>query len=436
MNTRLLLATVGGAPEPVAASLLHWRPARALFIVSPQTHDSVVRDILPKVHADGWADFDAGRYDLHEIPDAQNLTGIVHQLRALDDRVAAWQSDNANAEIIADLTGGTKAMSAALALAAGRWPCRISYVGGAERTKDGVGVVVSGKEQILRSQNPADALGLLALDTARELLLHHAFAAAATLLQDALRRVTDSARKAELAAVLILAQALADWDRFQHRDARNKLQELPRHAHNLEAALGLQPARRILAGCQRLEPHLTTVAESKTPTGQPAVSRALVLDLLANARRRLDEQRWDDATARLYRALEATAQLHLAERDVPDTGAVPLDRVPEPLRGEFALHGEGGNVKLGLQDAWRLLQSLDPTAAGPFVAANLADRERSPLAARNQSILAHGFAPVSETPTRALFDAALQVVGATAAELPTLPLAAPSLPASKSARKP
>jgi CRISPR-associated protein (TIGR02710 family) len=268
MTPRLLLLTVGGAPEPVAASLLRWWPARALFIVTPQTRQKVNSEIIPAVRSGDWREFDAGCADFDEIPDAQDFTGIVNQLRGLDDRVAAWLRDHPGAEVIADLTGGTKAMSAALALVAARWPCRISYVGGTERTKDGVGIVVSGKEQILDAQNPADALGLLALDTAVELLRTHAFAAAQAVLQQALRRVTDPARKAELGAVAGLAGALADWDRFQHRDALNKLRDLPRHAHNLEAALGRHPAQPILAQSARLQSHLGNLLPAD---GSPAV---------------------------------------------------------------------------------------------------------------------------------------------------------------------
>jgi CRISPR-associated protein (TIGR02710 family) len=156
----------------------------------------------------------------------------------------------------------------------------------------------------------------------------------------------------------------------------------------------------------------------------------LILDLLANARRRMDEQRWDDATARLYRAIEATAQLRLAERGIPDTGSVPLEQIPEPLRSELASQARSGQVKLGLQEAWHVLKRLDEPAAAPFFDASLADPEKSPLAARNQSILAHGFAPASEENTRRLLDAALATLGAAEAELPASPLAGLETPAA------
>ncbi len=142
----------------------------------------------------------------------------------------------------------------------------------------------------------------------------------------------------------------------------------------------------------------------------------------------MDEQRWDDATARLYRAIEATAQLLLAERGIQDTGSVPLEKIPEPLRTEFAPRAEAGHVKLGLQEAWHVLKYLDEQAADPFFDANLDDQKKSPLTARNQSILAHGFAPASKENTRHLLVAALAALGATEAELPVSPLAGLEIP--------
>lgn len=426
MTSRLLVVTVGGAPEPVVTSLLHWRPARAVFIVTAQTRDAIAREIFPRVQQGGWAEFDAGRYDLHELPDPQDFNGIVDRLRGLDHVVGGWTRDHPGAEVITDLTGGTKAMSAGLALAAMRWPCRFSYVGGTERTKGGVGVVVSGREQVLQTLNPADTLGLLALDSALELLRTHAFAAAEAVLQQAVRRVTEPARKAELGAVSSLAGALADWDCFQHRTALNKLRELPRHTHNLAAALGPAIVPAALAATSRLTTHLAAIVAA----GPGGPSRPLILDLLANARRRLDERRWDDATARLYRVVEATAQFHLAAAGLPSTSAVPLVKVPEPLRGRLTPYASDGLARLGLQDAWELLQHLRPDVVRPFAEASLDHREKSPLVARNQSILAHGFAPVSEKLARQLFAIALKLLPARETDLPEAPTAALNLPSA------
>jgi len=429
----LLIATVGGAPEPVVASLLYWRPVRAIFVVSPETRDSVAERIVPAARSSGLSDFDSGRYDLHEVKNAQDYTALVDDLRLLDDRIAAWQRDHPGAKIIADFTGGTKAMSASLALIAGHWQCIVSYVGGTERTKDGVGIVVSGKEQIVHFQNPADALGLSALDTARELLRLHSFSAAAAILDRVLHRVTSPSRKAELSAVSTLAQALAQWDRFEHQGALTNLGKLQRRQHDLEAALGVEAARNVLSACRQLQVHLEKLLEHKDCHSQTTISRSLILDLLANAGRRIEECRWDDATARLYRAIEATAQLHLADLGIA-TEAVPLERIPTPLRDEFAPRATGETAKFGLQEAWRLLNELRPETAKAFFESGLGEKEKSPLTSRNQSILAHGFAPVSEKVTRALWTAALAIAEVKENELPKSPCAGipPTSPSSTS----
>ena len=203
MNTCLLIATVGGSPEPLAASLLHWRPARAFLVVSTETKQSVADKIAPAVQGAGWPDFDAGRYDLVEVFDAQDFESIVAALRKLDERTGDWLRDHPGSEVIADFTG-TKAMTAGLALTATRWPCQISYVGGTERTKDGVGVVVSGKEQIVHTQNPWDALGYLATEQAIVLFNNGNFSAAARLLEATRDRVTDLSRKREFQAFATL----------------------------------------------------------------------------------------------------------------------------------------------------------------------------------------------------------------------------------------
>jgi len=48
--------------------------------------------------------------------------------------------------LVVDYTGGTKTMSVALALATIDNSSLYTYIGGAERTKEGVGVVINGKD--------------------------------------------------------------------------------------------------------------------------------------------------------------------------------------------------------------------------------------------------------------------------------------------------
>jgi CRISPR-associated protein (TIGR02710 family) len=160
---------------------------------------------------------------------------------------------------------------------------------------------------------------------------------------------------------------------------------------------------------------------------EPGASRARAVDLLANARRRQAEARYDDAVARLYRATEVIAQARLREAlNIGETGAVPLDRLPESLRAEFASRRrDDGTVFLGLQDDYRVLQALGAPLGQRFYDLGLADRQRSPLTARNQSILAHGFEAASERTFAVLWEACAALVELDEKELPVFPRLGP-----------
>jgi CRISPR-associated protein (TIGR02710 family) len=406
MNTCLLIATVGGSPEPLAASLLHWRPARAFLVVSTETKQSVTDKIAPAVQGAGWPDFDAGRYDLVEVSDAQDFESIVAALRKLDERTGDWLRDHPGSEVIADFTGGTKAMTAGLALTAARWPCQISYVGGTERTKDGVGVVVSGKEQIVHTQNPWDALGYLATEQAIVLFNNGNFSAAARLLEATRDRVTDLSRKREFQAFTTLCQICEHWERFQHKDALNKLGTVQRDKNDLFALLGIHRSVAVQQWLVGAEKQLKELAASQT--NAPA-RQVLVRDLLGNAKRRVDQGAYDDAVARLYRALEAIAQARLYALGFEDTGKVLLEKLPAALCSEWQNRAIAGVIKLGLQDDYTLLAACSDDAAARFKAEKLDDPQHSLLVSRNSSILAHGYVPNTKDVAQKLFHAALRV---------------------------
>ena len=417
MNSRLLIATVGGSPEPLAASVLHWRPARTFFVVSAETKSAVSSQIIPTVQSGGWPDFDAGRYDLVEVPNAQDFTGIVVALRSLDERIVGWLHDHLSSEVITDFTGGTKAMTAGLALAAARWPCQISYVGGTERTKDGVGIVVSGKEQIVHAQNPWEALGYLAAEQAVVLFNHGDYSAAAQLLESTRNRITDGARKRELQAFTALCQLFECWERFQHKDAHSRLNQIQAGRNDLTSMLGQRRAEAVL---KWLTDRAEKLKALSAPTADATALLAFVADLLANATRRIREGRHDDAVARLYRAIEALEQAKLHKHGFNDTGNVALDKVPEPLRSQWQSKAQDGQLKLGLQDDYALLTALGDDVGSRFEELKLDGRE-SLLVARNNSILAHGYAPVSKDTAEKLHTAALKLASITESDLTFFP---------------
>ncbi len=415
----LLICTVGGSPEPIVATLKRWAPVRIRFVPTGETRKQIEASIVPLAQSEGLT-LDPGRYDLLELLDGQDFAACVNTLRQLTPVVEEWLGRGEQYQVVVDFTGGTKCMSAALALQAHRWRCVFSYVGGSERTKEGVGVVISGKEQVLHAHNPWDALGFQAVEEFVALFDQQAFAAGAALADRALRNVGERSRKRELTALKLLAEGYDYWDRFDQKGAVAKLRELANYDNDLRAVFGPVRADSLRAVTGAHADYLRKLVEGNVPSLQH------VTDLLANAQRRKVEGRIDDAVARLYRAIESLAQVALAERhQIPNTKHVPIDRVPEPLCGLWASRAEVGTVFLGLQDAYDLLHSLGDDLGAKFKQLQLHDRQRSPLTARNQSILAHGFERVSDKVFEQLWTAALQLAQIQETDLPTFPRLAP-----------
>lgn len=413
MSSTMLICTVGGSPEPIVAALKRWRPLKVCFIHTEQTR-AQIDTIIEMAAADG-CNLDAGRYEALLLHDAQDFSGCTDTIRSLTVEVERWNSRGADFQVVVDLTGGTKCMSAAIALQAIRWRCVFSYVGGAERTKDGVGVVVSGREVVLESANPWDALGYQAVDDFVVLFDQLAFKAAARVANEAKKRVTRADRKEELNTLELLASTYEAIDRFDYKQAQTCCRRLEKARNHLRAVLGHTREARLSEALQ------TTTAHVELLLAEPP-TRAHVAALLANAKRRYDEGRTDDAVARLYRAVEAIAQTQLKlEHDIKTTAKVPIERIPGRLREGWVTDRSEPTLKLGLQDAYALLAELNDPIGKRFEASGLADRDTSPLQARNLSILAHGFECVRNEVFEKLWKVALELSGIAEADLPAFP---------------
>jgi CRISPR-associated protein (TIGR02710 family) len=429
MQQVLLVCTVGGAPEPIVASILACDPARVVFVCSSDSKRSLKahagdpggKGILAALEDRGKA-FDSGRYEVIELASAQDLERCVETIhRGVTPEVDRWIRRGEGHDVVVDITGGTKCMTLALGLMTRIWPCRLQYVGGTERTKGGVGVVVSGREQIVHFQEPWNSLGYQVVDDARVVFDSGNPGAAAALAAARRNQAPGGPMKAALSAWTHLLDGFAHWERFDHGAAarsfrlflaqRNLLAQLLTQAQVEALAVEGERALASLAGLE----------------GNARASRAFVLDLLGNAHRRLSERRYCDSVARAYRAVEAIAQWRLADfHGIASTGAVSMEFVPEPLRTEWSAAAENGYLKLGLQDAYRLLESLGDPVGCRFESSELSaipaeGPPKSPLTARNASYLAHGFQPAPETVAQALVDAALMLLEASIRDLPRFP---------------
>ncbi|MDM7999848.1 MAG: TIGR02710 family CRISPR-associated CARF protein [Dehalococcoidia bacterium] len=411
MINTLLVCTVGGEAAPVAAAIKGCSPARILFLLSPQTERKVQDEILPLLAKEGVR-FSPGQYEMITVPDAQDFAGCVERIRGIEADVVKWSSRGPDYRVVVDFTGGTKCMSAALALVARPWACTYSYVGGTERSKAGVGVVIDGKEKTYHTENPWDALGYQTAEEGIALFNKRDYRATIDVVERDFSRVKSAKVKTELNSLKMLAEGYLLWDLFNHGDAKQKLKDVERNINNLCRLTGDRHQDLKVT----IVKHLGFLAQFSGQWGHHTV-----VDLCANARRCAQRGRYDDGVARLYRAIEATAQLRLRDHyDLADTGKVPIARVPEPLRSKWASRARDGLLLLSLQDDYQLLESFGDELSERFHRLSLSGKE-SPLGRRNMSILAHGFEPVKKQVFDELYHKTIDLTGISEDDLPEFP---------------
>lgn len=384
--TQAMIVSLGGTPEPIVRTLCEHRPRFVCFLASHQSV-YVLGQIKELLKAEGFAPQDS-RTVL-----AENVDDLLHCYEKALECAHLLEKWNVNTnDVVVDYTGGTKNMTAALALATVGKGYQFSYVGGARRNKNGLGVVEDGSEIIHKGVSPWQ---IFAVEEWRQLVIytrHYNYEAAHGLIQEIQKRQpkTDLIRWQGMAKTL---SGLLQWDQFNHEKARplfvEGIQELDRWSQ-LKGDKGIADFVRQSQACLIF---LNEMAFETRGFKQPGSS--LVQDLVANARRRADQGRYDDAVARLYRALEMQAQLAFFQKTGLSTSEVPFSAVPEDLRDEycrFYKDSEKNVLKIPLYGVFRLLEKLDDPVGRQFFAS---EKEfLRILNARNNSILAHGMQPV------------------------------------------
>ncbi|GIX48034.1 MAG: CRISPR-associated protein [Candidatus Tectimicrobiota bacterium] len=402
---RAMLLSLGGSPEPVIYSLNQQQPAYVLFFVSTETAPQI-QDVI-RALTYRYADSDR-----LVTPDAEDLGVCYRVLREqLPAKLAQWGVSEET--LVVDYTGGTKTMSAALVLATLRRAHRYSYVGGVARDKGGVGVVIGGRERMLRVHNPWREWA----EEERQRLRLYWDTARYEIAWRELERLQGHLEPQEQEVMRALASAAAaycDWDNFRHRDALPKLGQALRFLKPYAQGAGRAALRQ---GVQEMEANLAFLQQL---TRSESRDEAYIADLIANADRRAQrEGKYEDAVARLYSALERAARFRLRQHYGIHTEDVSPEQLPEALRAEYAQRyrdPRDGKLKVPLMAAYRLLAALGDPLGQAFMARQ--DEVVKLLGLRNQSPLGHGEDPVGEGGYRRFRALLMELLGLEEAALP------------------
>lgn len=360
---RALFMTVGtgvGFDEERIHSLAHgllesirtYQPDRIVFFgskLSKKTVESLKTQYLKKFSS--------------ELPENSFIT--INDVDQFDDcfqPILNEIEDHKDFEVIIDYTSGTKTMTMSAAIASVLYHKKLTFISG----KRGQNGLVSSKTEEIRTQNLYSVYDKLLFDKVKDSFNSFRFKTAKMIMNE----IVDLEERDSYQKLIV---AYDFWDKFNHEEAAKIIIN-----QNLPNIKGLNANKEFLG----------TLVNGKKFKGF-----YILADLLNNAHRRFQEDKYDDALARLYRAVELTAQLRLEDEYQIDTSTVDIQMVPETLKDYYERKRDrNGRITIGLREDYVLLNEFGDDLGEKFLTDN---RLKDLLQRRNHSILAHGLDPVT-----------------------------------------
>ena len=337
---------------------------------------------------------------------ARTLPGMLH----------TW--DVQSGDLVVDVTQATPAMAGALTLVTMPMSSRIVSLVPAREGQEGDRIDIAGQPFVWMQGNPWDEAAPVSRREGCELFNRRMFAAAAKLFREVEARVSGG-QKPLYRAFADLADGYDLWDRFQYRQAWEKLKTAVK-AFEMASLWGGPP------GLTSLIPAIKANAGflEKLVLDPAPVKDLQSLDLLAHAARRLHGQHDPEAAmVSLLRALEGFAQRQLFKQYSIKTWDVQLEQLPEALRETCRtcwLEDHDGKYKLPVQAQFWALAGLGDQMGQAFL------REwptmKPLLNAANHAVLGHGFEPLKAERVQQLYDVVVKLSGASETSLPKFPV--------------
>ncbi len=388
----ILLCTVGGSHQPIISAINELHPDFVVFICTandPATGrpGSIVqiidKDYCIKAHSQD------DKPSLPNIPtqaglqesqfealttSADDLDQIYSDCNQAIDRLT---TDYPEAKLYADYTGGTKSMSAGLIMAALENPdIELQLVTGNRsdliKVHDGSQFSAQANIEKIRLQRQITPF--------KQCWRRYAYSEAEAGLKN-IRTPGDTQLRAALNRFRELSQAFAEWDNFNHDIA---FPILKRYAPKLP---------------QTMKPYID-IAMRLNDRDQNKRNAARLYDLYLNALRRAHQGRYDDATARIYRLIEWSAQWLLWQHCQIETNNVADEQIPDQVK---LSKNREGQWQAGLFQAWQLVKYKTHGGAAKFIKEH-ENTLLNHIKIRNQSILAHGCSPINQTQWQPLQD--------------------------------
>jgi len=394
----ILITTVGMREAPIIFSFLALRPKKGILLHTPQsekTADKVIND-----HNIVSLGIKFEKVGIDEIDAAKNF-------QILKDQVLSKVKNKES--VFVDPTGGRKVMGVSVATFAFFYRIPMVYLHAEEKMS--IPIPFSGT--IREIANPYECYGDIELSMLKRHFDRYDFDAALELCGKLEATVNDPILSLKLQKIVKLIEIYRDWDAFLHsthfqgvsskeEEARTKLADRLENLHRKE----LKRFGYKLANEKTMENNIEFLKKLQEcwVNKKNICDPYRLVDLYANARRRAEQKKFDDATARLYRCLEMCSSIELQKFGMKDPNqpdyasfAQHIDIDLATLSQRFKVAAENYDLpdKLGLKAQMTLLSLTSSKIPVIYKAMDNQDKNKdNVMEKRNRSILAHGTNPI------------------------------------------
>jgi CRISPR-associated protein (TIGR02710 family) len=391
-----LIATVENPGEPILQSIEDLEPDVICSYYSPE-HAGDVNEIRSKLNSNDT------EFVNIEANDPQDFGSCFEEAnRAIEELANRNIYPN---DTVLDYAGGTKIMSSALVAATlgkgfqyalltttlnGEY--RYVFMGGEGEDGDGSNYIKGGEKELLASNNPWEIRALESKRKIQHNFNNYRFHSVIDQINSLESEAENNVRDAYLLqAIGKLAEGYSQWDKFNYSGVKEKLRE---GIEDFETYRSLaRPESYLSFSPEAVEENIEFLSNLQEETfgfdfGK-RLGRRVALDMFWNATRRAEEEKYDDATVRLYRTVEMIGQIEVFNELGHHTDSIPVEQIPEALRDPFTRNEAKQTVELGLRDNFLLLDELGNPVGKNFLQNE--DELKKVMHTRNTSFLTHNF---------------------------------------------
>ena len=302
-----LIMSVGTSFEPLVLDIRLNKPKKILFLYTEKS-----AAMLDKIV--NYCNLSMKDIEKKQVNEVEPLD-IYREIKA------AYLQWGKPEKLYIDISGGTKAMSAAAAMAGAVIDVQLLYVGSEEYLVD-FRKPNPGSETLYYISNPLAVFGDLEIEKAFALFAQHNYAGASDRLEELKESVPDPELRQQLDFVYLLGRTYENWDALEFGEAYSYIRQLGkklRRDKKLHSTFWLMDHEEQIGGQQQMLERLSQIPELLYQKKQMEVLQnldyivPLMFTMYQSAMVREEQEKYDMATLLLYRLLEMIEQRRLSK---------------------------------------------------------------------------------------------------------------------------